>query len=144
MLHYQNGRFSQNGVSFTLPQEFYFDSYDDEVALENGIRVLSGDRTYYVQFALHNNRKSTSEDLEQLWRSGSAAALSDLEAIRHNGLPGHQAYYAYSDGMQYFEMCLALPLDMQFSLTVETDGKDIFELVRSEEIQTLLRDIRAE
>jgi len=144
MLHYQNGRFSQNGVSFALPREFFFDSYDDEVVLENGIRVLSGNQDCYLQFAIHKNRKSTSEDLEQLWRSGSATALSGLEEIQHNGLTGHRAYYAYSDGMQFFEMRLALPEDMQFSITIETDGKDTVELVKSEEIQNLLREIQAE
>lgn len=143
MLHCKTGKFNQFGVSFALPSEFFFDSCDDEHLFENGIRVLSGNRDYAMQFAIHRNCKSTAEELEQLWDAGSATPLSGLEKIRHNGLSGHQAYYSYQDGMQYFEMRLSLPDDMQFSLMIETEEKDILELVKSEDIQRLIQEIQA-
>jgi hypothetical protein len=144
MLHFKNGRFNQFGVSFALPSEFFFDSYDEEHMFQNGIRVLSENKDYYAQFAIHRDCKSTSEELERLWCCGLATALSDIEEVHHNGLHGHRACYSYDDGKQYFEMCLDLPDNRQFSFLIETEGRDILKLIKTGEIQNLIREIRAE
>lgn len=146
MLHFENGRFRQNGVSFVLPDEFYFETCHDEDAVENGIRVLSRDENYYIQWAIFENCESTNVELETLLTSddGTDRVISPLEEIECNGLHGHQAYYTFAwDKKQYFEMRLALPDDLQFALMIETE-EDILALVQSDEIQSLLREIRAE
>lgn len=146
MLHFENGRFNQNGMSFALPDEFYFETCHDEEAVENGIRILSKDKHYYVEWAIFADCKSTDAELNTFLISddGTNRAISPLEEIECNGLYGHQAAYKYSrDKKQYFEMRLALPDDLQFAFLIETEG-DIQALVQSTEIQNLIREICAE
>lgn len=147
MLHFKNGRVYYKGVSFVLPSEFFLDTNDDERPLDNGLRAwLNSNEDYCVQQSIIKTEKGTAEDLNKILHGDTVIVMSDLEEIQHNGLSGHRAMYMYGgdDGRQYFEMLLELPDDKQFSLLIETRDRNIHELLGLEEIQSLIREIRAE
>lgn len=144
MLYFENGKIRQNGISFALPNAFYFDPCDDEAMFESGLRVWSKTRDYYLQFVISEDCESTDTELERLLHADGSTVISGMEEIVCGGLHGHQAFYTYGrDEERYFELRLALPDDLQFSLLIATTG-DIQALVQSEEIRNILGAIHAE
>lgn len=145
MLRFENGRFYYEGVSFALPNEYYFDPIHDREIITHGIRVLSKTQDYHLQWNVEDPCESTNRELEISLHpeDGSDQTISCIEAIQINGLKGHQASYLNS-GYQFFEARFALTGDAQFVFRVETKTGDIRRFAQTKEVQQLIREIRAE
>lgn len=143
MLHFIDGRFHYDGISFALPNEYYFDPIQDREILKDGIRLVGKTQDYHLQWNVENACESTSRELEISLHpeDGSDQTIAAIEAIQINGLNGHKASYS-NCGYQFFEMRLALKGDTQFVFRVETKTGDIQKFVQSAEVQQLIGEIR--
>ena len=145
MLHFKTGRFHYEGVSFVLPDEYYFDPIQDREILKDGIRLLGKTQDYYLQWDIDEHCENTITELDASLHpeDGSDQTISGIEEIQINGLKGHQASYS-SCGYRFFEMRLALTGDTQLVFRIETKTRDVQMLAQSEEVQKIIGGIRAE
>ena len=79
MLQYKKGRFHCEGVSFEIPENFYYNTMCD-MMFDNGMEFISPDSKITIEFSVRKIKRSTKEDFkhegaEAVYAGGSLHGL---------------------------------------------------------------------
>lgn len=141
MLQYKKGRFYCEGVSFEIPENFYYDTNID-LMFDNGMEFLSPDKKIIVEFSLRQTNKSTDVDLQNNIDDVESYVMIDpITPITINELHGHQCYY-HDSKEHYYLVHLKVSDEYQFIYCLRSIEKDLKEALQEPEFKRTLMEIR--
>ena len=143
MLQYKDGRFSAQGVSFSIPNGFFLET-EPEFCYEYGFGAWTPDKQYYMEWQIETGCTGTENELRQLFETGSETKpLSEIQPVTVNGLAGHYTAYQNKNG-QFFELRLSAHGGTEIALTVKSAGGDILAAMHTPSIKAAMDGIRPE
>lgn len=154
MIQIKNGKFQKDGISFSLPENYYFESMT-ETTHENGMEFFSEDETKRLNFDFLVSREKSAGSMDHLFERDflgyvSYHKLTPISPIIYNGLFGHYVFYKGTDSegepaTEYFEIHFDLGESEEgyllFALRVTDFDRDIINYVRSDEFQRIMQGI---
>ena len=148
MIQYKNDRLHIPGISFIIPDCFYFYTETDFVS-DNTLHFLSPDKQYRLDLLTTASISGCTEnDLALMIKESGEHTILAPTPILVNGLKGHHAIYSGGDEL-YYELRLQNPLAddeyEQFILLVMcSEDKDILGIAESETIRSIISEIKPE
>ena len=108
MIQYRNGRLHIPGISFVIPEGFYFYTEVDSVS-DNNLHFLSPDQSYSLNYQAGSSQCGSPEkDLELMIRDTGSHPRQKPTPIIVNGLKGCYAIYSGGDEI-YYELRIQNP-----------------------------------
>lgn len=145
MFLYKDGRFHIEGLSFSIPENFYFKSNSE---YERGLEFWSFDNKYCIEYLIFVSSESTEEELyEDEKEYESFTEILPLQPLSHNGLSGHHTAYKTARTQYYAASFLLGETEegfVKFDFVVSSMQSDITEILKSSEFQTIFGDFRKE
>ena len=148
MIQYRNGRLHIPGISFVIPEGFYFYTEVDSVS-DNNLHFLSPDHSYSLNYQTSSTQYGSPEkDLEQMIRDTGSHPRQKPTPITVNGLKGCYAIYGGGDEL-YYELRIQNPghqddYEQLIVLIMCDEDTDIMRIVESETFKAVVREIRPE
>lgn len=148
MIQYKNGRLHIPGISFSIPEGFYFYTEVDSVS-DNNLHFLSPDQSYSLNYqATSSVCGSPQKDLELMIRDTGSHPRQNPTPIIVNGLKGCYAIYGGGDEL-YYELRIQNPDDRDeyeqlIILIMCNEHTDIMSIIESDVFKAVVNDIRPE
>lgn len=154
MIQIKNGKFQKDGLAFSLPENYYFESMT-ETSHENGMEFFSKDESKQLNFDFLVSREKSAKSMNHLFERDcleyvSYHKLTPISPIIYNGLFGHYVFYKGTDledepATEYFEIHFDLGESEEgyllFALCVTDYDRGIINYVRSDEFQKIMQGI---
>ena len=148
MIQYKDGRLHIPGISFPIPERFYFNTEVDSVS-DNYLHFLSPDKSYSLSFQTTTSVcGNTKKDLEIMIRDTGGHPRQEPTPIIVNGLKCCHAIYRGGDEL-FYELRIQNPIrqddNEQLILLIMCDNHtDIRRILASDEVKAVVYDIRPE
>ena len=148
MIQYKNGRLHIPGISFAIPEGFYFYTEVDSVS-DNNLHFLSPDQKYSLNYqATSSIFGNPHKDLELMIRDTGGHPIQEPTPIIVNGLRGCYAIYGGGDEL-YYELRIQNPKDdndyeQLILLIMCNEQSDLMSILDSNEFKAVLNEIRPE
>lgn len=148
MIQYKNGRLHIPGISFSIPEGFYFYTEVDSVS-DNNLHFLSPDQSYSLNYhATSSLCGSPQKDLELMIRDTGSHPRQNPTPIIINGLIGCYAIYSGGDEL-YYELRIQNPdnhddYEQLIILIMCNEHTDIMSIIDSEVFKAVVNEIRPE
>lgn len=148
MIQYKNGRLHIPGISFSIPEGFYFFTEVDSVS-DNFLHFMSPDQRYSLNFqATSSNGGSAKKDLDIMIQDTGSHPWQAPTPIIINGLKGCYAIYGGGDEL-YYELRIENPYCKgdyeQLILLIMCDElTDIMSIIETDEFKAVVNDIKPE
>ena len=141
MLQYKKGRFHCEGVSFEIPENFYYNTMCD-MMFDNGMEFISPDSKITIEFSVRKIKRSTKEDLKALIDDIESYEIIDpIMPITVNELEGHQCFY-HDSKENYFTVHLKVSNDVQFVYCIRSSEMNVKDALQKPEYDRTLTEIR--
>ncbi|MBQ6625215.1 MAG: hypothetical protein IIX39_05300 [Clostridia bacterium] len=140
MFKYSCGKLSSNGVSFTIPDNFYINT-EPPTTREDFIEFVSIDKSYTISMGIEPSFEGTKYELEQfLSEDGGCLPIGDIESVTINNLHGHQMFFLGCK--EEFQLRLSVNCTTEFVVHIAMKNQNkIEEIVKSLTIQSLIKSI---
>lgn len=125
MLQYKNHRFYWEGISFQIPEGFFFDPVEGCDVL-NAIRLFAPDESFTLELRMEEDCMGSEQELASVIHDLEPALVYPIAPLTVNGLQGHHATYRCRR-TQYYEAWLEIGEGNALSLIIETHG-DILDI----------------
>lgn len=125
MLRYINHRFHCGGISFQIPDGYYFDSTPGEES-ENTIHLCAPDESYGIEIRVEEDCDGSEAELESVISDLTPTIVYPIAPLVVNGLCGHHTTYR-NRRTQYYEAWFDMEDGVALSVVVETKG-DILDV----------------
>lgn len=148
MIQYKNGRLHIPGISFIIPEGFYFYTEVDSVS-DNYLYFMSPDQRYSLNFQSTSSLRGNAEkDLEIMIRDTGSYPWQEPTPIIVNGLKGCYAIYGGGDEL-YYELRIENPYckgeyEQLILLIMCNELTDIMSIINTEEFKSVASEIRPE
>jgi len=146
MIQYKNGRLHIPGISFIIPDYFYFYTETDFVS-DNTLHFLSPDEQYRLDLLTSASISGCTEnDLAIMIKESGEHVILAPTPIHINGLKGHYAIYGGGDEL-FYELRLQNPFsdgeyEQLIVLVICNEDKDILGIAESETIRRIINEIK--
>lgn len=147
MIQYKDGRLHIPGISFPIPEGFYFYTDVDSVS-DNYLHFLSPDQSYSLSYQMISSTcGNPQKDLEIMIRDTGGRSRQKPTPIIVNGLKCCHALYGGDE--LYYELRVQNPIRHddygQLIVLVMCDKHtDIMSIIGSGEVKAIINDIRPE
>ena len=148
MIQYKQGRLHIPGISFIIPEGFYFYTEVDSVS-DNYLHFMSPDQRYSLNYQSTSSLRGYAEkDLELMIRDTGSHPWQAPTPIIVNGMKGCYAIYGGGDEL-YYELRIENPYCKgeyeQLILLIMCDNHtDIRRILASDEVKAVVYDKRPE
>lgn len=147
MIQYKNGRLHIPGISFAVPEGFFFNTSLDSVT-DNCLCFIAPDESYSLILQSTSADRSTARELETMIEYTGAQLIKTPSPTTVNGLKGHYAVYSGGDEV-YYEYRLQNPYRKgeyaHFVLLIICNAnRDILAISESETVRQIIANIRPE
>lgn len=146
MIQYKHGRLYIPGISFSIPEGFYFCTDVDSVA-DNNLHFLSPDKSYMLNYqAASSLCGDPQKDLNLMIQDAGSHPIQKPTPVIVNGLKGCCAIYGGGDEL-YYELRIQNPDDhgdyeQLILLIMCNEQSDIMSIIESDVFKKAVSDIR--
>ena len=120
MMQYKNHRFYWEGISFQIPEGFFFDPVEGCDVL-NTIRLFAPDDSFALELRIEEDCVGSEAELASVIHDLEPTLVYPIAPLTINGLQGHHATYRCRR-TQYYEAWLDIGEETALSLIIETRG----------------------
>lgn len=125
MLQYKNNRFHWEGISFQIPEGFFFDPIEGCDVL-NTIRLFAPDDSFTLELRIEEDCLGSDLELASVIRDLEPTMVYPIASLNINDLQGHHATYRCRR-RQYYEAWFDIGEERALRLIIETRG-DILDV----------------
>lgn len=125
MLQYKSHRFHWSGISFQIPDGFFFDSIEGSDTI-NTIRLFAPDNSFTLELRIEEDCLGSELELTSVIYDLEPVLLYPIAQLTVNGLRGHHTTYRCRR-RQYYEAWFDIGENTALSLIIETCG-DILDI----------------
>lgn len=148
MIQYKHGRLHIPGLSFAIPEGFYFFTDVDAVS-DNDLHFLSPDQRYSLNYQTASSTTgSPQKDLERMIRDTGGDPYQEPMPVAVNGLKGCYAIYGSGNEM-YFELRIQNPnhgddYEQLILLIMCNEQSDLMNIIALDEFKAVISEVRPE